>query len=97
MESVLRSLWIRSWSEDLDVHTPDDLTAVGATAGMGEDEIADCLAAMKTDSVKSALKVRIYSVESLTAYPNQPTTPPPHHRNLMVAFRSLRLAFIDHN
>ena len=58
MERVLRSVWMRSWSEDLDVHTADDLTAVGVTAGMREDEIADCLAAMKTDPVKNALKVR---------------------------------------
>jgi len=56
MERVLRSFWMRSWSEDKDVHTAEDITAVGRSAGMEEDEIAHCLAAMKTDSVKTALK-----------------------------------------
>ena len=48
---------MRSWSEDKDVHTAEDITSVGRSAGMEEDEIAHCLAAMKTDSVKTALKV----------------------------------------
>eukprot|EP00090_Calanus_glacialis_P047371 TRINITY_DN9803_c0_g1_i4.p2 TRINITY_DN9803_c0_g1~~TRINITY_DN9803_c0_g1_i4.p2 ORF type:complete len:110 (-),score=44.52 TRINITY_DN9803_c0_g1_i4:24-353(-) len=56
MERVLRSFWIRSWSEDKDVHTAQDITAVGRSAGMDEEEISNCLAAMKTDPVKTALK-----------------------------------------
>jgi hypothetical protein len=59
MERVLRSFWIRSWSEDKDVHTAQDITAVGRSAGMDEEEISNCLAAMKTDPVKTALKVGI--------------------------------------
>lgn len=59
MERVLRSFWIRSWSEDKDVHTAEDITAVGRSAGMDEEEITCCLAAMKTDPVKTALKVGI--------------------------------------
>ena len=59
MERVLRSFWIRSWSEDKDVHTAEDITAVGRSAGMDEEEITNCLAAMKTDPVKTALKVGI--------------------------------------
>ena len=57
MERVLRSFWIRSWSEDKDVHTADDIIAVGRSAGMDEEAITCCLAAMKTDPVKTALKV----------------------------------------
>jgi len=56
LESVLRSVWVRSWSEDLDVHTAEDLIAVGKSAGMEDDDITACLAAMKTDPVKTALK-----------------------------------------
>ena len=56
---MLRSFWIRSWSEDKDVHTAQDITAVGRSAGMDEEEISNCLAAMKTDPVKTALKVGI--------------------------------------
>ena len=51
---MLRSFWIRSWSEDKDVHTAEDITAVGRSAGMDEEEISNCLAAMKTDPVKTA-------------------------------------------
>ena len=51
---------MRSWSEDKDVHTPDDITAVARTAGMDDQEIADCLAAMKTAAVKTALMVGIF-------------------------------------
>ena len=60
MESLLRSFWVRSWSEDKDVHTPEDITAVAKTAGMDDEEIADCLAAMKTAAVKTALMVGIF-------------------------------------
>ena len=53
----MRSFWVRSWSEDLDVHTGEDITAVARAASMEEEEIADCLAVMKTETVKTALKV----------------------------------------
>eukprot|EP00092_Neocalanus_flemingeri_P014326 GFUD01015447.1.p1 GENE.GFUD01015447.1~~GFUD01015447.1.p1 ORF type:complete len:280 (-),score=49.63 GFUD01015447.1:222-1001(-) len=56
MEHLVRSFFMRSWSEDKDVHTVDDITAVAKSAGMNEKEIEDCLAAMKTDTVKSLLK-----------------------------------------
>eukprot|EP00092_Neocalanus_flemingeri_P034662 GFUD01037709.1.p1 GENE.GFUD01037709.1~~GFUD01037709.1.p1 ORF type:complete len:260 (+),score=75.68 GFUD01037709.1:62-841(+) len=56
MENLLRNFWVRSWSEDKDVHTAGDITAVALLAGMGVEEIEDCLAAMKTETVKTALK-----------------------------------------
>ena len=57
MEKLLRSFWVRSWSEDNDVHTDDDIAVVARSAGMGEEEIGDCLAAMKCEAVKTDLKV----------------------------------------
>ena len=57
MERVLRSFWVRSWSEDQDVHTVEDITAVGRAAGMQESQIQRCLKLMATPAVKSKLKV----------------------------------------
>ena len=57
MERVLRSFWVRSWSEDRDVHTVEDITAVGRAAGMQESQIQRCLQLMATPAVKSKLKV----------------------------------------
>ena len=57
MERVLRSFWVRSWSEDQDVHTVEDITAVGRAAGMQESQIQRCLQLMATPAVKSKLKV----------------------------------------
>merc|ERR1711936_1203672 len=57
MEKVLRSFWLRSWSEDKDVHTEDDITTVARSAEMNEKDIADCLAAMKCQHVKATLKM----------------------------------------
>ena len=58
-ERLLRSFWLRAWSEDQDVHTPEDMAAVARTAGMEEKEFEECLAAMNTEAVKTALKVSI--------------------------------------
>ena len=60
MERVLRSFWVRSWSEDRDVHTVEDITAVGRAAGMQESQIQRCLQLMATPAVKSKLKVPNY-------------------------------------
>ena len=52
----MKQVWLRSWSEDLDVHTPEDLTIIGEKAGMSKDQIEACLADMKSDEVKKRLK-----------------------------------------
>ena len=48
---------MRSWSEDLDVHTPEDITAVAIKAGMADTEVAECLKDMKNEEIKQILKV----------------------------------------
>jgi len=55
-ENLLRSFWMRSWGEDKDVHTPEDLIAVASAAGMTDEEVEACMAAMKSDKVKEALR-----------------------------------------
>ena len=57
MESVLRNFWLRSWSEDKDVHTKEDISIVAKNAGMNDNEIQECLNKMNTENVKVALKV----------------------------------------
>ena len=56
MESVIRGFWLRSWSEDLDVHTVEDITAVATRAGLEPQQISHCLAEMKGEDVKTELK-----------------------------------------
>ena len=48
---------MRSWSEDLDVHTPEDISAVAIKAGMADTEVAECLKDMKSEEIKQTLKV----------------------------------------
>jgi glutathione S-transferase kappa 1 len=55
-EALLRSLWVRSWSEDADVHTPEDLAIAARAAGMEQEEVDACLVAVKSAEVKEALK-----------------------------------------
>ena len=56
VERVMREFWLRSWSEDLDVHTAEDMTVVGRKAGLESPEISHCLQEMKGNDVKSKLK-----------------------------------------
>ena len=56
LEVVTREFWLRSWSEDLDVHTAEDMTIVATKAGMEPQQISHCLQAMKGDEVKTRLK-----------------------------------------
>jgi len=55
-ENLLRSFWMRSWGEDKDVHTPEDLIAVATASGMTKEEVEACMAAWKSDKVKEALR-----------------------------------------
>ena len=56
IESVIRGFWLRSWSEDLDVHTVEDITAVASKAGLDSHQIGHCLEEMKAEEVKTVLK-----------------------------------------
>jgi len=56
LEKVIRHFWIRSWSEDLDVHTEEDIKIICNNAGMSAENIKNCLEDMKTDAVKQELK-----------------------------------------
>ena len=53
---MLRQFWLRSWSEDLDVHTDDDMRIIADKAGMTQDQVSSCLDLMKTAGVKKTLK-----------------------------------------
>ena len=56
VEEVMREFWLRSWSEDLDVHKAEDMTVVASKAGLESHQISHCLQEMKADDVKSKLK-----------------------------------------
>merc|ERR1719336_1717939 len=47
---------MRSWGQDKDVHTPEDLIAVATASGMTKEEVEACMKAMKSDKVKEALR-----------------------------------------
>ena len=53
----MRNFWMSSWSEDKDVHTEEDITAVAGAAGMSEEAIEECLAVMNSGDIKTMLKV----------------------------------------
>merc|ERR1740128_1459732 len=53
---VIRNFWIRAWSEDQDVHTPEDIRIIGHMSGMAEAEVSKCLEAMEDPGVKQRLK-----------------------------------------
>jgi len=55
-ENLLRSFWMRSWGEDKDVHSPEDLIAVATASGMTKEEVEACMEAMKSDKVKETLR-----------------------------------------
>ena len=55
-EGVIRNFWLRAWSEDLDVHTPEDIKIIAEKAGMDKDKIAECFDLMKTVPIKDELK-----------------------------------------
>ena len=52
----MRGFWVRAWSEDRDVHTAEDMTAVAARAGMDQRTIGECLVAARSQEVKQRLK-----------------------------------------
>ena len=52
----MRNLWIRAWSEDLDVHTVEDLRIIANKSGMETEKIDECLVLMKTADIKEELK-----------------------------------------
>ena len=56
MEKVIRNFWIRAWSEDQDVHTPEDIRIIGDMSGMTEAEVSHCLEVMEDPGVKQRLK-----------------------------------------
>ena len=56
VEEVIRNFWIRAWSEDQDVHTPEDIRIIGNMSGMTEAEVSQCLEAMEDSGVKQRLK-----------------------------------------
>ena len=47
----MRGFWVRAWSEDRDVHTAEDMTAVAAGAGMDQRTIGECLEAARSQVV----------------------------------------------
>jgi len=55
-ESVSRNFWLRSWSDDKDVHTTQDIATVAKAAGLKEDQVQLCLEAVKTNAIKHKLK-----------------------------------------
>ena len=57
VEPVCRSFWLRSWSQDKDVHKPEDIVKVGEAAGLNEGQMYICLENMNTDEIKDKLKV----------------------------------------
>jgi len=56
LEKVIRNFWIRSWSEDLDVHTEEDIRIIAKNAGMSPENVNQCLESMKSEIVKQELK-----------------------------------------
>jgi len=56
VEKVIRNFWIRAWSEDQDVHTPEDIRIIGDMSGMTEAEVSQCLEVMEDPGVKQRLK-----------------------------------------
>ena len=52
----MRGFWVRAWSEDLDVHTAEDMAAVAGRAGMDQRTIGECLEAARSQEVKQRLK-----------------------------------------
>ena len=56
VEEVIRNFWIRAWSEDKDVHTPEDIRIIGDMSGMTESEVSQCLEVMGDPGVKQRLK-----------------------------------------
>ena len=56
VEKVIRNFWIRAWSEDQDVHTPEDIRIIGDMSGMTEAEVSQCLEVMEDSGVKQRLK-----------------------------------------
>ena len=56
IEPVIRGFWLRSWSEDLDVHTVEDISAVASKAGLDSQQLSHCLEEMKAEEVKTELK-----------------------------------------
>ena len=63
-----RAFWVRSWSEDEDVHSPEDLRVVARMAGMKEEEVARCLEAMAGREVKERLKQTTEEAEGRGAF-----------------------------
>ena len=55
-EDVIRNFWIRAWSEDLDVHTPEDIKIIAEKSGMDKENIQECFDLMKTAPIKEELK-----------------------------------------
>ena len=53
---MIRNFWVRAWSEDQDVHTPEDMRIIGDMSGMAEAEVSQCLEAMGDPAVKKSLK-----------------------------------------
>ena len=53
---MIRNFWVRAWSEDQDVHTPEDMRIVGDMSGMADAEVSQCLEAMGDPAVKKSLK-----------------------------------------
>lgn len=56
VEEVIRNFWIRAWSEDQDVHTPEDIRIIGHMSGMTEAEVSQSLVVMEDPGVKQRLK-----------------------------------------
>ena len=52
----MRGFWVRAWSEDQDVHTAEDMSAVAGRAGMDQRTIGECLEAARSQEVKQRLK-----------------------------------------
>ncbi|GFO08345.1 histone-lysine N-methyltransferase SETMAR-like protein [Plakobranchus ocellatus] len=56
VENVSRELWLRIWSRDEDITTPESLAQAARNAGLSEEDIGSVLAASKEEKVKNQLK-----------------------------------------
>ncbi|XP_069609742.1 glutathione S-transferase kappa 1-like [Ranitomeya imitator] len=56
LEEVSRQLWLRIWSEDKDITTPESIVQAAKKAGMSEDLAKKLLTTITTPEIKNKLK-----------------------------------------
>ncbi|XP_077114876.1 glutathione S-transferase kappa 1-like [Ranitomeya variabilis] len=56
LEEVSRQLWLRIWSEDKDITTPESIVQAAKKAGMAEDLAKKLLTTITTPEIKNKLK-----------------------------------------